>query len=239
MLELIFIVVACIYIKWIVFAFSCPLICFYKKVETKSLLANINHEKELKLPSSGSPSIRQKFINFLAGYIRYMDLQVGRIPSHHLRNFIYKYVYRVCLCHNAVVYHGAEIRGHGLLTIGDRSIIGDNAILDARCGLHIGNDVQLGSNVRIWTEQHDYNDPYFRITDKHGSVKIGDRAWIGADVTILHSVIIGEGAVVASGAVVAHNVEPFTVVAGIPAKKVSERNHDLKYRFDGSYLSFY
>ena len=239
MLELIFIVIACIYLKWILFAFSCPLIYFYKKVETKSFQANINHKKELKSPSSDRLSARQKFVNFLAGYIRYMDLQVGKIPSHHLRTFIFKYVYRVNLGHNSVVYYGSEIRGHGLLKIGDRSIIGDNAILDARCGLCIGNDVQLGSNVKIWTEQHDYNDPYFRITDKHGPVKIGDKVWIGADVTILHSVKIGEGAVVASGAVVTHDVEPFSVVAGIPAKKVSERNHDLKYHFDGSYLSFY
>ena len=89
MLELIFIVIACIYLKWILFAFSCPLIYFYKKVETKSFQANINHKKELKSPSSDRLSARQKFVNFLAGYIRYMDLQVGKIPSHHLHRTQY------------------------------------------------------------------------------------------------------------------------------------------------------
>ena len=55
---------------------------------------------------------------------------------------------------------------------------------------------------------------------------------------ILHSVNIGEGAVVAAGAVVTKDVEAFSIVAGIPAKKIGERNKNLKYEMDGSYLSF-
>ena len=69
-------------------------------------------------------------------------------------------------------------------------------------------------------------------------MEIGNRAWIGPNTVILHSVHIGEGAVVAAGAVVTKDVEAFSIVAGIPAKKIGERNKNLKYKMDGSYLSF-
>lgn len=50
---------------------------------------------------------------------------------------------------------------------------------------------------------------------------------------------IGEGAVVAAGAVVTKSVEPYSIVAGIPAKKIGERNRDLKYEMTGEYVPFY
>lgn len=142
---------------------------------------------------------------------------------------------------NSVVYFGAEIRGASQLELGDGCIIGDKSVLDARRGgIKIGKNVQLGSFVKLWTGSHDHNDPYFRsMPHKRGPIKIGDRAWIGPSVTILHSVTIGEGAVVAAGSVVTKNVEPYSIVGGIPAKKIGERSHDLRYEFNGDYLSFY
>lgn len=56
---------------------------------------------------------------------------------------------------------------------------------------------------------------------------------------ILHSVEIGEGAVIAAGAVVTKSVEPYSIVAGIPAKKIGERNKTLKYEMTGEYVPFY
>ncbi len=50
--------------------------------------------------------------------------------------------------------------------------------------------------------------------------KLGNKVWIGANVTILPGVTIGDGAIVAAGAVVNKNVEPGTVVAGVPAKYI-------------------
>ena len=50
---------------------------------------------------------------------------------------------------------------------------------------------------------------------------------------------IGEGAVVAAGAVVTKNVDPFTIVAGVPAKQIANRNKDLKYIFSGEHSMFY
>lgn len=53
--------------------------------------------------------------------------------------------------------------------------------------------------------------------------------WIASRVTILPGVTIGEGAVVAAGAIVTKDVEPYSIVAGVPAKRIGERNKNLEY----------
>jgi len=164
---------------------------------------------------------------------------IAFIPSMHIRMFFYRHIYGMNLGKNVIIYKGAEFRNPEGLVIDKGSIIGDNAILDARASITIGSFVNFSSEVHIWTLQHNYRDPEFRCTPAHyGPVKIGDRAWIGPRVTILHSVNIGEGAVVAAGAVVTKDVPPYTVVGGIPAKKIGERPRNLVYTFDGSHRMF-
>ncbi|MGL0818277.1 CatB-related O-acetyltransferase [Vibrio vulnificus] len=63
----------------------------------------------------------------------------------------------------------------------------------------------------------------FKYVDGDNYVEIGNDVWIGADVRILNGVRIGDGAVVATGAVVTKDVEPFTVVGGVPAKEIKKR----------------
>jgi len=70
-------------------------------------------------------------------------------------------------------------------------------------------------------------------------VTIGDRVWIGNNVIVLPGVNIGEGAVCCAGCVVTKSVEPYAVVAGIPAKKVNERPRYLTYQFNGKSCRFY
>lgn len=176
---------------------------------------------------------------YYSSFVSYYLFRVSYTFSHHIRNFVYRHVCGMKLSDKAVIYYGVEIRDPFKIQIGKGSIIGDNSILDGRNGIIVGENVCFASNVRIWTEQHDHRDPWFRCeTQEHGPVVIDDRAWIGSHTIILHSVHIGEGAVVAAGAVVTHDVPPYTIVAGIPAKKVGERNKDLRYNFSGSHRHF-
>lgn len=119
------------------------------------------------------------------------------------------------------VYGGCEFRNPAGLVIGEGSSIGHRALLDARKNLHIGKFVTLATEVMIWTLHHDYNDANFASTG--GPVVIGDYAWLGSRCIILPNVTIGEGAVIAAGAVVTKDVLPYTVVGGIPAKVIAKR----------------
>lgn len=170
---------------------------------------------------------------------RFVLFYISLIPSVCLRKFFYR-----CLgCHISpkVIFHfKTEIRAPWKLKVGTGSIIGDGAILDARRGLKIGENVNLSSNVSIYTLQHDHCKPDFSCQkNRNMEVKIGNRVWLGANVIVLPGVTIGEGAVCCAGCVVTKDVEPFSVVAGIPAKKVSERPRNMEYNFDGKSCMFY
>lgn len=227
--------------KWILLVILSPVIRHICRPSIDQISSGCNLElsEDENVTTGSSKGIKQLIISYLFGFVRYMDIETGKIPSHHIRRFIYKNIFGVKLSPKSVIYFGAEIRRHGNLEIGEGSIIGDNAILDARNRIIIGKNVVFASGVQIWTEQHAHRDPWFRcLSDTSFRVKIGDRAWIGPRTIILHGVEIGEGAVVAAGAVVTKDVAAYAIVAGVPAKQIGERNHDLRYEFDGSYSPF-
>jgi len=173
------------------------------------------------------------------GGLRYMLFQIGVFPSNHIRRCLYKGL-GASVGKNVVFHFKTEIRAPHKLKIGKGTIIGDNAILDAREGLEMGDNVNLSSNVSIYTLQHNHRDPYFGCTQaKDMKVTIDDRVWLGSNVIVLPGVHIGEGAVCCAGCVVTKDVEPYSVVAGVPAHKVSERPQNLKYDFDGKSCRLY
>ncbi len=137
---------------------------------------------------------------------------------------------------SAVLYGGFEIRSPRKLKIGTNSCIGHKATLDARGGLTIGSNVNFSSEVMIWTAQHDHRDQHFETVFK--PVMIEDTVWLGPRAIILPGITIGKGAVVAAGAVVTKDVEPYTVVGGIPARKISDRPQDLDYNPAKEFIPF-
>ena len=145
----------------------------------------------------------------------------GHIGSHSIRHFIYRNVFRIGLPKDSIIYCGCRFFGPEGVKIGNHSIIGDHAFLDGRSGLTIGDNVNIAGEVRIYTLEHDPESATFAA--KGGPVLINDRAYIGTRVTILPGVVIGEGSVVASGAVVTKDVEPWTIVGGVPAKFIRAR----------------
>lgn len=218
--------------KWIIIAALLPLQAFYAKYRR-------NKKKNLWKLLAAPYSIIEKI--FKGGAQRYSVINIGTIPSNHLRKWLY------CILganiDKQVVFHWrTEIRDPFNLTVGKGTIIGDNALLDARSVLTIGANVNLSGNVSIFTLQHDYRSPDFDCFESHPrrmDVIIEDRVWIGSNVIVLPGVTIGEGAVCCAGCVVTKDVAPYDVVGGIPAKKMGERPKVLTYTFDGRACSFY
>lgn len=228
-----------LYIKWIFFLLLCPLIR-WKNSRPVTCVSNQILKSNEHVKCGLKQRLKNKIRVYLDGYIMYMDVQTGLLPSHHIRNYIYKKIFRVKMADNVVIYNHCQIRKHRNLVIGKGSIIGDQVMLDARNGIEIGENVNFSTGVKIWTEQHDHRDPDFKCnSDESFRVVIDNRSWIGPRTTILPGVHVGEGAVVAAGAVVTKDVPPFAIVAGIPAKIIGERNHNLQYEFNGKYVPFY
>lgn len=187
----------------------------------------------------GIMSFARYLYHLYGGWLRYKLYRLSKVPCHVYRNFMLRHIYLMNIATRAVVYGGFEIRAPWNISIGEGTIIGDESKLDGRNGLIIGKNVNFSSGVWIWTEQHDMNDPYFRTNNSGGAVQIEDRAWISCRTIILPGVRIGRGAVIAAGAVVTKDCEPFCIYGGIPAKKIGERSKDLRYVFDGSHEAFF
>jgi len=218
----------------------------FVSIFTPFLRTYFNRKRKIQLYYHDNNSINDqknnfkiKFQYYISGFFSYVIYRNSVVPSHHFRNFVLRKCCYLNLESNAVVYYNVSIRDPHKITIGKGSVIGDNAILDGRNGILIGDNVNLSTNVSIWSEQHDHSDSMFRCsTKKKRTIIIGNRVWIGPNTIILPNVHIGEGAVIAGGAVVTKDVDPYTIVGGIPAKKIGSRNSKLLYNLDGLYRPF-
>jgi acetyltransferase-like isoleucine patch superfamily enzyme len=97
-------------------------------------------------------------------------------------------------------------------------------------GLSIGSNVSISEGVCIFSLEHDPNSADF--APRGAPVSINNYVFVGARALILPGVVLGNGCVVAAGAVVTRDVPPFTIVAGVPAKPIGQRRQDLTYALD-------
>lgn len=129
--------------------------------------------------------------------------------------------------HRCVVCEGVIlIPNGGRITVGNECSLGAYMVLNGAAGLSIGNHVRIGCHSVIYTSSHVYDDPDVPILQQGTTrepVTIHDNVWIGAAAVILGGVTIGTGAVAAAGAVVTRDVDPFTLVAGVPARPIRRR----------------
>lgn len=153
--------------------------------------------------------------------------EAGFLPSHTVRNSLYRLA-GVRLHPTSSIHWRAEFYAPESIEIGPHCTIGDSAFMDGRSGLTIGACVNLGSHVSIYTRQHDVDDPDF--AEVGAPVRIEDHAWVSSHSIILPGVTVGEGAVVAAGAVVTKSVPPYTLVGGNPARYIRDRSRSLRYK---------
>jgi acetyltransferase-like isoleucine patch superfamily enzyme len=153
---------------------------------------------------------------------------IGWFPSHHVRRFFYRLA-GMKIGSGSTIHTGARFYNPENIMIGSDSIIGEFAVLDGRSKLVIGDHVDIASEVMIYNGQHDIHS-----SDFHGEfadVVIEDYVFIGPRAIILPGVTLGKGAVVGAGAVVTKDVAAFSIVGGVPAKVIGEREEkDLHYR---------
>lgn len=107
------------------------------------------------------------------------------------------------------------------LTMGKRSSLGENCCIRCRDKVKIGEMTCIGKDVYIMTASHDISSPRFNMIT--APVYIGDCVWIATRAMIMKGIKIGDGAVIAAGAIATKDVNEWTIVGGSPAKFISNR----------------
>lgn len=155
------------------------------------------------------------------------NMLVANFPSSRFRHFFYRYIMQIEIADTAHILSGLWLDCRRQLVIGQRTVINQRCRLDARGGLTIGSDVSISPEVHILTADHDVFSA--ELLGRKSSVEIGDFVFIGSRAMILPGCHIGRGGVVAAGAVVTKDVEPLTVVAGVPAREIAKRPDKFEY----------
>ena len=167
------------------------------------------------------------FRRYAYGAAMLLGETVCAIPSHHLRRWLLTGLFGLKMGANSVMYRRCRLRAPWKIQIGSGSAIGGAAELDGRGKIDIGENVNISSEVMIWTAQHDHRTPNLEAVVR--MVIVENFVWIGPRVIVLPGVTIKEGCVIAAGAVVTKSTEPFGIYAGVPAQRIGERRRDLSY----------
>lgn len=176
--------------------------------------------------------------NPLIDWFKYIVLKYKtKNKNKTLRLGYMSYCYNTNFGLNNIVYDHTFLLN---TVVGDYTYIGgnnkiQNAVIGKFCS--IGPEVRIGLGIHPLHLKSTYpgfytNSEYYRVEkqydftgEEYKQVEIGHDVWIGARATILDGVKIGDGAVVAAGAVVTKDVPSYAIVGGVPAKVI-------KYRFD-------
>lgn len=180
-----------------------------------------------------SRSVR-RLVQLYGGSLRQWALLVSQYAPAHFARVAFLRALGARIGPRVRIHFGGEFRNPRALEIGPSTIIGWKCILDARGGLRIGSSANLSSEAAIWSATHDPQSDDFG--GRSAPVYIGDRVWLGFRSVILPGVHVGEGSVVGACSVVTSDVQPFSIVAGAPAKVIGQRNRNIKYDlgdFDG------
>ena len=179
-------------------------------------------------------------IDYLKTVLRNSPGEIPEILASALTTFKYRFL-RPCTGKNTIIRHKTQIINyanvrigagcifqdsvyiragvHGKVVFGDRSMVNSFAKFFGHGGIEIGEDTQIGPGTLITTTDHNY---YGKLESIYKRVVIGQSVWIGANVTILPGVDIGDFVVVGAGSVVTKNIPSRSVAVGVPARVIRQ-----------------
>jgi acetyltransferase-like isoleucine patch superfamily enzyme len=151
---------------------------------------------------------------------------VNRVMGIESRFRVFFYSRFFSIGEETIILSGFKVRNPEKIKIGKRGYININCFMQGSGGVEIGDDVIIGPNVSFYSENHNFLDKKKLIKDQGFTRKkiiVGNDVWLGANVTILPGISLGDGCVVGAGAIVTKSFPSYSVIAGVPAKKIKER----------------
>lgn len=125
---------------------------------------------------------------------------------------------------------GTSLRCHeGTLRIGDKVVFGRNTVVNAYLDVSIGAASIIADMVYVTDFDHVFADIERPIKDQgivKSPVRIGADVWLANKVSVVRGTVIGDGCVVAANAVVTHDLPPYSVAVGVPARVIRNRRSD-------------
>ena len=128
--------------------------------------------------------------------------------------------------HGVSTFIGGKLRERPLLWVGDNTLLGYQMEIAVGTSVRIGRHVLIASRVSLMGYDFHPLNALDRVSNLPpdetgaGDIVIGDYAWLGSNCIVLKGVTIGEGAVVGTGSLVAKDIPPYTVAAGVPARVI-------------------
>jgi len=120
--------------------------------------------------------------------------------------------------------------GEARVRIGGGSFLNQGVMVAAEQLVEIGEHCMLANGCFVSDANHRFDDPEKPITwqgfQSKGPTRIGDNCWLGANVIVTSGVSIGERCVIGANSVVTHDIEPFSIAAGLPARVIRRVEYD-------------
>ncbi len=165
-------------------------------------------------------SLRNRMARFLWQIVYLLLFRTSPRPFHAWRATLLR-LFGAKLGSDCHVYPKVVIWAPWNLICEDVVAIADEAIIYNPSPITLKSHCTISQQAYLCSATHDYDDPAFPVISE--PITVGCYAWICARATVLLGVTVGEGAVLGLGSVASRNLEPWTVYAGLPAKKIKER----------------
>ena len=183
--------------------------------------------------------IRERIETLLLGSIRrahwsVRGMRIGK--GTNLPKLYVSWPHQVQIGNSCRLERGIQFKFDGIwnpgpsIVIGHRTFIGGNCEFNIRRRIAIGSDCLIAAGTRFIDHDHGTGpESPIRLQRSHeAEIVVEDDVWIGANTIILRGVHIGSGAIVAAGAVVTKSVASRTIVGGVPARVIGQRESDRK-----------
>ena len=158
-----------------------------------------------------------------------LGMRIGE--QTYLPNIYVTWPHKVLIGKNCTLERNIYLKYDGIwregkaICIGDNVFIGSGCEFNIRCGISIGNDSLISSGCKFIDHVHGIiMGQLIRVQQgPEDFIKIGQNVWIGCNTVVLKGVQIGDGAIIAAGAVVTKSVLPNEIWAKVPAIKIGDR----------------